>query len=99
MRPIIAARGPASAEYADTTRVALTREGPPHRLDDAVLDWPLKIRVHRQADDFIGELFADWQAAIGHRKTAIGSLAMQRLGVIDRRRNALRFQCRTERVS
>ena len=99
MRPIIAARGAADAE-TDITRVAaLTRQRPPHRADNTVLHRLLEISVHRQADDLIGEPLADRHAAVGHRTVAIGRLAVQRLAVIDRGRDALRLERCAERVA
>src|SRR5580704_11208567 len=77
---------------------ALARQRPTHCNDDAVLNRRLEIGVHWQADDFPGKLVAHRQAAIRHRKIAIGGLAMQRFRVIDRRRDPLSFQCGRERI-
>src|SRR5580704_18868746 len=65
------------------------RERPPYRLDNAILNGWLEISVHRQADHFFRQLIADRHAAFAHRIIAISRLAVQRLGVIDRGRDAL----------
>src|SRR4051794_7595180 len=57
--------------------------------DDPVLRRLVEISVHRQADHFVGKPFTHWKSALRHRKTLICLLDVNRLCIIDRRRNAL----------
>ena len=55
--------------------------------------------MHRQADHVVREPFAHRQGAIGDREIPVGSLLMHRFRVVDRGRNALRFQRRGKTVA
>ena len=55
-------------------------------LDHPILCRGVEIGVHRQADDFLGQLVRYRNTVVDHRKPAVGLEPMQRLRVIDRGR-------------
>src|SRR5438552_18458448 len=76
--------------YSNDGARKMTESGPQcltHSLDDAVLRRLVEIGVHRQADDLLRQPLADRYAAFGNREVLVGRLLVQRLLVIDRRRN------------
>src|SRR5262245_55598823 len=66
--------------------------------DDTALHRFLEVSVHRQADDFLGQALAHRHPA-DYGKVAISGLAVQRLGIIDRRRDALRLERRRKLIA
>src|SRR5215470_18061630 len=61
----------------------------PNGRNNVVLGGLVEVGVHRQADDLLGNVVGHRQPAFVGRKMAVGFLAMQRLWVVDRGRNAL----------
>src|SRR5271168_3620848 len=76
IRSIIAAAFflPAAFRRAREDEDALARQRPPNRCNDTVLNRRIEIGVHRQADDFVRQPFADRHAAVRHGIVAIGGL-------------------------
>src|SRR5215471_4453083 len=73
-------------------KVLLPADRTPDGRDDAVLRGFVKIGVHRQADDLLGDEVGNRQPARVGRKMPVRLLAMERLWIIDRRWNALRLE-------
>src|SRR6516225_1340180 len=71
----------------------------PDGRDDAVLRGFVKISMHRQADDLLGQEVADRQTARVGWKMAVCLQAMQRLRIVDGGRNPLRLEGRREGVA
>src|SRR5689334_20719707 len=67
--------------------------------DGTALHRFLEVSVHGEADDFLGQSLAHGRAAVGYREVPIGRLPVHRLGVVDRRRNALGFERSRERAA
>src|SRR5215813_7378050 len=65
-----------------------------HGGDDPVLRRLVEIAVHRQADDLLREPLGDREAAVRTGEMRVGFLLVQRLGIVDRRRNAFGFERR-----
>src|SRR5215831_823273 len=70
-----------------------------HGGDDPVLRRLVEIAVHRQADDLLREPLGDREAAVRTGEMRVGFLLVQRLGIVDRRRNAFGFERRREAVA
>src|SRR5215831_21068809 len=70
-----------------------------HGVDDPVLRRLVEIAVHRQADDLVREPLGDREAAVRTGEMRVGFLLVQRLGIVDRRRNAFGFERRREAVA
>src|SRR3569623_2129070 len=70
-----------------------------HSLDAPLLGRFIQIGVHRQADDLGRQLFAARKASGRDRKIQVRGLLMQRLRIIDRGRNAMRLQRRSQRIA
>src|SRR5208282_3908632 len=97
IRSIIAAFVSTPALRGRMKEQALARQRAANCSDDTILDRLVEIGMHRQADHFLGQPLAHRRPAVGHREAAIRGLPVQRLGVIDRRRDALSLERGRER--
>src|SRR6478672_2007231 len=61
-------------------------------LDHPILCRGVEIGVHRQTDDFLGQLIRYRNTVVDHRKPAVGLEPVQRLRVVDRGGDAARLQ-------
>src|SRR6185437_7416630 len=86
-------------KFAARWKISASRrsgESTPRRLDDARLRRLVEIGMHRQADDLSGETVADGKSGPAGRIVLVGGLAVQRDRVIDRRRDAVGLERRSE---
>src|SRR4051794_39848493 len=69
------------------------------RIDDAILHLLGEVGMHRQADHLGGEALGDGQSVAGARIMLVGGLAVERLRVVDRGRDAGALEGGLERVT
>src|SRR5690349_7580593 len=80
-------------------RANLRLQSGANSLNHAILRRLVEVGVHREADDLFRKLIGHRYAVIGYRKLLVSLEPMQRLRIVNRGRNALRFERRSECIA